>query len=527
MSGLSDREKAIRQRLKDDLLHYAAKCLWIRPKKAEDSDEQGLVRFRLNAVQRKLHERIEAQRARTGRVRILVLKARQPGVSTYVAGRFFWKATHHGGLRVFILTHRDSATNNLFQIAKRFYDHLPALIRPQVKKSNMKELVFGRLDSGYHVGTAKAEGVGRSDTIQCFHGSEVAFWQRAEEHASGALQAVPDADGTEVILESTANGIGGLFHGKCRAAMRGEGEYELVFIPWFEHDEYSKSAPKGWVAPKDFVKYGEVHGLTPDQVFWAYSKNHELAVALNSDPDKICWKFHQEYPATAEEAFQVGDHNSFIKAEPVVAARKAKAADQSHAPLIFGVDSGGDGTDPWSITDRRGRCLGHLLNERFKGGEMEAAAKIGLLIDLHKPDRVFIDVTGGYGAGCLDRLKEQGYDDVVVGVNFGSGARDDRKYANKRAEMFGDLRDWLGDPGGADIIDDDELHGDLCAPGFKINSNDQIVLEPKDKIRQRLSRSTNAGDSAALTFADPVKKKGPKKRRPKRPYNPRKWKGRR
>lgn len=526
MSGMDERERAIRQRLKDDFPHYAERCLWIRPKKAEGGDDQGLIRFRLNAVQRRLHALIEDQRARTGRVRILVLKARQPGVSTYVAGRFFSKVTHHGGLRVFILTHRDSATNNLFQIAKRFYDHCPGLVRPQIKKSNMKELVFGRLDSGYHVGTAKAEGVGRSDTIQCFHGSEVAFWQRAEDHASGALQAVPDADGTEVILESTANGIGGLFHGMCRAAMKGEGEYELAFIPWFEHDEYAKPAPEGWTAPAAFVKYGETHRLTPDQVYWAYAKNHELAVALNVDPDQICWKFHQEYPATAEEAFQVGDHNSFIKAEPVVAARKAMAPDQSHAPLILGVDSGGEGTDPWSIIDRRGRCLGHLVNERFKAGEMEAAGKIGLLIDRLKPDRVFIDVTGGYGKGCLDRLKDQGYGDVVVGVSFGAGARDSKKYANKRAEMFGELRDWLNDPGGADIIDDDELHGDICAPGFKINSNTQVVLEPKDNIRKRLNRSTNAGDSAALTFAEPVRKKGARRSMPVHAdsgYDPHRW----
>ena len=73
-------------------------------------------------------------------------------------------------------------------------------------------MFFDKLDSGYKVGTAGTKGVGRSSTIQLFHGSEVAFWPHADAHAAGVLQAVPDVEGTEVILESTANGVGNLFH---------------------------------------------------------------------------------------------------------------------------------------------------------------------------------------------------------------------------------------------------------------------------------------------------------------------------
>jgi len=82
----------------------------------------------LNAVQRHIHARLEAQRAACGMVRALILKARQPGVSTYVGARFYWKVTHGRGLRAFILTHRDQATANLFAMAKRF---LPLTTRRQ------------------------------------------------------------------------------------------------------------------------------------------------------------------------------------------------------------------------------------------------------------------------------------------------------------------------------------------------------------------------------------------------------------
>lgn len=108
------KERAIRQRLKDDLVHYAARCLKIRSKAGR------LEPLVLNAVQRHIHACLERQRGETGRVRALILKARQPGVSTYVGARFYWKVTHGRGLRAFILTHRDQATANLFAMAKRF-----------------------------------------------------------------------------------------------------------------------------------------------------------------------------------------------------------------------------------------------------------------------------------------------------------------------------------------------------------------------------------------------------------------------
>ncbi len=162
------KETAIRRRLRDDLPHYAARCLKIRSKAGR------LEPLVLNAVQRRIHEALEAQRQETGRVRALILKARQPGVSTYVGARFYWQVTHGRGLRAFILTHRDQATANLFAMAKRFHDNCPRPVKPQTKASNAKELTFGLLDSGYQVGTAKAAGVGRADTIQFFHGSEVA-----------------------------------------------------------------------------------------------------------------------------------------------------------------------------------------------------------------------------------------------------------------------------------------------------------------------------------------------------------------
>ena len=81
--------------------------------------------------------------------------------------------------------------------------------------------------------------------------------------ASGILQAVPKAPGTEVILESTANGLSGLFCSVCKAAERGDSDYHLIFIPWFWNEEYRQAIPDGWTPPKAFAEYGDLHGLEP------------------------------------------------------------------------------------------------------------------------------------------------------------------------------------------------------------------------------------------------------------------------
>jgi hypothetical protein len=278
----------MRLRLRDDFEHYASRCLKIRTKAG------AIQPFRLNEAQAYLHGKLEEQRASTGKVRAMVLKGRQQGCSTYAEGRFFHAVSHRRGVKAFILTHLDDATNNLFGMAKRFYEHCPAVVRPSLRASNAKELLFDKLDSGYKVGTAGSKGTGRGETIQLFHGSEVAYWPNADTHVAGALQAVPDEPGTEVILESTSNGRKGLFYEMCAAAMAGEGEYILVFIPWFWQAEYRKAVPGGFEPTDDEAAYRREHGLDLEQIAWRRAKIAELNGAHN---------FRREYPATPDEAF--------------------------------------------------------------------------------------------------------------------------------------------------------------------------------------------------------------------------------
>src|ERR1700704_4495318 len=202
-------------RLATDYAYFAPECLKIRAKAGS------ITPFCFNRAQLFIHARLAQQRAATGRVRALILKGRQQGCSTYVGGRFYHRAIHGRGLRVFILTHEDPATQNLFDMVDRFHAHCPAEIRPVTGHANAKELSFDALDSGYRVATAATKGAGRSSTVQLFHGSEVAFWPNADSHAAGVLQAVPDMPDTEVILESTAQFF-------SRAVARGRGRQQRL-----------------------------------------------------------------------------------------------------------------------------------------------------------------------------------------------------------------------------------------------------------------------------------------------------------
>lgn len=193
----------------------------------------------LNPPQLKLHQIIEEQRAKTGRVRILVLKARQLGISTYVASRFFWRVTKEPGLRCYIVGHEKRASSNLFQIVKRFYEHLPPELQPITSASSAEELIFAALDSGYLVSTASLDGAGRSATSQLLHCSEASFWPDLAAQFASLIQTVPDMDGTEIIVESTANGHNE-FYSLWRKAEAGESEFIPVFLPWSLDPQYRR-----------------------------------------------------------------------------------------------------------------------------------------------------------------------------------------------------------------------------------------------------------------------------------------------
>lgn len=505
----SKRVKAVRARLQSDFEYFAPRCLFIKTKPDENGQVQ-IAPFKFNAAQKYIHKKIEEQKARVGFVRAIILKGRQQGASTYTEGRFYWKTTQNRGEKTFIMTHEGRATQNLFDMVDRYHTNCPVHVKPAVGKDNARELVFDRLDSSYQVATAGSRGAGRSATLTNVHGSEVAFWEAGDSHLAGLFQAVALAKGTEIILESTANGVGDVFHKQWKMAETGASDFIPIFVPWFWQSEYRRTLPHGFEVSHDKeavpegelteAEYQEIYGLDDRQVYWRRMKIAELGGGEDG-----FYLFQQEYPATADEAFQASAAgNSLIKRKFVARARKNDV--QSTGSLIIGVDPGGEGEngDPTAIIRRRGRRL--FDPQQFtKLNTMQVAAMVARVIKAERPLRVFVDM-GGIGKGVCDRLLEmpiaQG---VVVPVNFGEAALDPETYVNRRAEMHWLLKEWLEDSGGANIPDDDQIQADFLASVIK--SSDSLQrrqLESKEWMRRKGIPSPNLADASALTFALPV-----------------------
>lgn len=172
--------------------------------------------------------------------------------------------------------------------------------------------------------------------------------------------------------------------------------------------------------------------------------------------------------------------------------------------LVLGVDVARFGDDRSVIKMRRGRDGRTMPAIKLQGADtMAVAAQVMAVIDRMQPDGVFID-EGGVGGGVVDRCRQMGYS--VIGVNFGGKA--DRvidgvpKCANKRAQMWATMREWIRD-GGA-IEDSRALEMDLTGPLYSYDTHNAIVLEKKSDMKKRGVASPDEADALALTFAYPV-----------------------
>jgi hypothetical protein len=130
---------------------------------------------------------------------------------------------------------------------------------------------------------------------------------------------------------------------------------------------------------------------------------------------------------------------------------------------------------------------------------MQAADVLINAINTYNPQAVFVDV-GAMGAGVVDRVRQLHY--RVTEVNFGGSPQDTDRYANLRAEMYFKLRKWLED-GGA-LPNEPTLKSELSVVEYQFARNGKIILEPKDKIKEKIGKSPDYADSLALTFAMPV-----------------------
>ena len=301
------KEKEKRSQLKGyagDFALFAEEQIKIITKDAT----QGFVPFQLNECQQEITRILEKQLEETGRVRAIILKARQQGISTYCAGRVFWKSYFTPHARSVVMAHDSATSDALFNMSKNLIKNMRGSLTPEERKSNAKEIIINSpamsdrdASASYRLYTAGSPEAGRGTTPTIAHLSEVAFWQHDAKILAGLFQGISQAAGTEVILESTANGAQGEFYRLWKGAVAGENEYVPIFLPWFFTDEYRREAPDNMELSIEEEKLQEKYDLDLDQLYW-----RRLKIAEGGE-----LKFKQEYPSNADEAFIVSGSNVF------------------------------------------------------------------------------------------------------------------------------------------------------------------------------------------------------------------------
>lgn len=258
-------------------------------------------------------------------VRLLVPKARKEGVSTFAVSHLVQRITQWENHRAISIAQDSKTAGEFLEMATRIYGNLPespewpSLKPPIANRSRKAELALGNparvaqstgdfgINSSLIADTANEVGAGRGFTFHSVHGSEVAMWGDIERKLVAVLNAVPEDPGTFVILESTSQGFN-YWRKLCMAAVNGENDFELVFLPWFEEPQYvraflSEQERGEFIDTIGAGPYGEeepelieVFGCTPEQLNW---RRWKIANAANGDLDF----FHQEFPATLDQSF--------------------------------------------------------------------------------------------------------------------------------------------------------------------------------------------------------------------------------
>src|SRR5271155_149941 len=316
-----------------------------------------------------------------------------------------------------------------------------------------------------------------------------------------------------------------------------EREWRTDFIPWSKENMEAFSGLHNYTK-RMIVIFDEASGI--HDTIWSNvdttmtDENTEIIWLAFGNPtrpygrfrecfgkNKHRWKTFQIEARTvegtnrAEQDRQVADHgedsyhvriwirgefplvgsDQFIPPPIVDAARKTTAEGAIGLPLVLACDVARFGDDQSVIGYRRGRQA--VILEKLRGKDTaHVGDRVIHWMETLKPDATIVDCDG-LGAGTFDHIKYRGFSKGLYEFHGGATPIDEKKYFNKRTEVWGEMRDWLEH---ASIPDDAELADDLVGPLYQYNSKGQIQLEQKDNMKERGLSSPDCGDMLAMTF---------------------------
>ncbi len=288
---------------------------------------------------------------------------------------------------------------------------------------------------------------------------------------------------------------------------------------WNDIIQPALSDRKGWAlfigTPAGINLFSELFYRASSLPDW-YATRYTVHDTDALDPGEVS-RLERDMPETAFAReylcdFSAAGSDQLISMSDVESASKLvyQDGDVIEFPLVVGVDPARFGDDRSVIVVRQGlRMEKPMIHHGVDN--MQLAGLVAQVIDDRDPDAVFIDVGGG--AGVIDRLRQLDY--YIVEVPFGGKANQPNLFVNRRAEMWWQVKEWLGN--GGSIPNDTALKAELSTPTYWFDAVGKRCLESKDEIKKRLQGggSPDIADALALTFAYPVAKQLPREVREK------------
>lgn len=351
--------------------------------------------------------------------RNIVLKARQVGITTYVAARFFIQTITRPGTLTVQVAHSDESAEAIFKMVHRFWENLPnerihrgALVK---SRSNVRQIVFPNLDSEYRVETA-GDNAGRGLTIHNLHCSEVSRWSHDAGDTLASLRAAVVPDG-EIVLESTPNGAAGIFYEEWEKAE--ETGYARHFFPWWYEPTYKEDVKLGgsWQLTDEEKELMARHGLNDRQIAWRRTRWNEMrtqaAQEYAEDPVSC-------FLASGECVFEMEAIEQAAAAAADASEAKENGRELTWFPpnpekwqYIIGVDTAGGGSDgDYSCAQVIERSMGLQCAELH--GHFPPYEFARRLIELGKRygNALLAVERNNHGYGVLAHLKDLNYENL-------------------------------------------------------------------------------------------------------------------
>lgn len=264
--------------------------------------EGGIAPFRWNRAQRALYRIFQDLDAAREPIRIVIVKARQMGISLFLQSLFYDRVARSAGTSSVTINYDTDVTAELFRKAKLIHDQNWGAL--DTRRSSTMTIEFAAPHHGkFHTKTAGSVGSGRSLTAQLVHCSEPPLWADMERTMMGITSVVPLKRGTAIVVESTAAGAFGPFYDMWNAAVDRTSRFVPFFAPWFWDDGYflpfadqAQEQHFARMMPDRDRRLMQRFGLTLPQMHWRRYK-------IDTEFAGVEARFHQENPCTADEAF--------------------------------------------------------------------------------------------------------------------------------------------------------------------------------------------------------------------------------